>query len=379
MPKPVEIVSALTSFPSTQKLAVLVEVLVNGEVALEITDEVTDGSVNANSGSAARRTVDLTVAGVPELLPTSPTSLLAPYGNELRVSRGIEFDDRIELVRLGVFRLDRTTIDSSQGETVRLSAIDRAAKFMAPDGAFETPGEITSGTLAGQAIIDLLTASDPGLDYESSEFIGAAAPQVPLPTVVYQEADDRWGFVQGIAVSIGFELYFDTSGKLRLQPIPQAGQGSPAFTIAEGEGGTLLSASRDIDRGPVYNAWIVTGENLTEEDVVVRAFVKDENVLSPTYYEGAFGKKIGTYNNAFISTNTQATDAANGLLARSIGRPDVVSFSAVVDPARSPSDVIRIERDVLGLAEEHILDSVSIPLNAEGEMSGQTRAAQVFG
>jgi hypothetical protein len=34
---------------------------------------------------------------------------------------------------------------------------------------------------------------------------------------------------------------------------------------------------------------------------------------------------------------------------------------------------------VLGLAEEHILDSVSIPLNAEGEMSGQTRAAQVFG
>jgi hypothetical protein len=367
-----EIVTSLSAeaLAQSHKVSTLVEVLTDGEV-VETVANTTEGNVSYDANSAARARLDMTVAGCECLIPLAEDSLLAPYGNEIRVSRGIGD----QLIRLGVFRIDRSSVVSQAGESVRVSCSDRASRFIAPDGAFETPGSIASGQTVGDAIItDVLLPSWPDMPYDATAF---DAVTVPLPAIAWEEAEDRWAFASGLAQSIGAELYFDRDGSLTIQPVPTAASGNPVATIAEGEGGSLLSVERDIDRGPVVNRWIVTGEN-TDEDAPVRGEAIDDNPLSPTYYYGRFGKKLDTYANSFITTANQANDAAAGLLARSIGRPDVVSFSALVDPARNPSDVIRIEREVLGLAEEHILDTVSIPLSAEGEMSGQTRATQIL-
>ena len=58
----------------------------------------------------------------------------------------------------------------------------------------------------------------------------------------------------------------------------------------------------------------------------------------------------------------------------------MISFGSVVDPAQRPGDIITIERplSVPAGTEKHILDQVTIPLGAEGEMSGQTRVAQIL-
>jgi hypothetical protein len=71
---------------------------------------------------------------------------------------------------------------------------------------------------------------------------------------------------------------------------------------------------------------------------------------------------------------------ARGLLARAIGAPDVINFGAIVDPARRPGDVVAIERplSVPAGSEKHILDSVTIPLAPEAEMSCATRVAQIL-
>ena len=55
-----------------------------------------------------------------------------------------------------------------------------------------------------------------------------------------------------------------------------------------------------------------------------------------------------------------------------IGAPDMISFGSVVDPAQRPGDIITIERplSIPAGTEKHILDQVTIPLGAEGEMSG---------
>ena len=47
----------------------------------------------------------------------------------------------------------------------------------------------------------------------------------------------------------------------------------------------------------------------------------------------------------------------------------------LVNPALEPDDLVQVTRTRAGLtAEAHIVDSVTIPLTAEGTMTGRTRA-----
>ena len=71
--------------------------------------------------------------------------------------------------------------------------------------------------------------------------------------------------------------------------------------------------------------------------------------------------------------NAGAKRAAENLLALVIGAPDMISFGSIVDPAQRPGDIITIERplSVPAGTEKHILDQVTIPLSAEGEMAGR--------
>ena len=64
-------------------------------------------------------------------VPKAADDYLAPFGNELRVYRGIEFGDQIELVPLGVFGIDRvSTQDTGAGIEVSVSGLDRSWRFI---------------------------------------------------------------------------------------------------------------------------------------------------------------------------------------------------------------------------------------------------------
>jgi hypothetical protein len=347
----------------------LVEVLVDGDV--EELEDVTDGTVTLDATAASRGRYDsVTLPGLEELIPTDPGDLLAPYGNELRISRGIELATEVQLVRLGIFRIDRaTTTDDGDGPQIELSGLDRSGAII--DATFEDAGQIASGTQATDAIVALVDAVVVDQAYNFVEV------DAPLPLLNYEEGDDRWALCQGIAIAIGGELYHGRDGELVLRPVATPVDADPVATIAEGDGGVLLTAERDWDRADVYNRVIVTGENssLSNTSDLPRGVATDDNPNSPTYYYGKFGPKPYHWTSPYISADVQAADAAAGILARTTGAPDVVNFGSIVDPARSPSDIVEIVREVLGLSEAHVLDQVAIPLPPDGSMSSLTRAA----
>ena len=352
----------------SHKVATLVEVLENEVVIDTGIRSVTGGSITLDGAAATRSSVDLTIVddGISDYIPTSEEAKLAPYGNEVRVSRGIYLPDKIQLVRLGVFQIERAPV-GNDGTQVQISGPDRSGRFI--DASFEEPGQIPSGTNATQAILDTLLPAWPDMPYN---FIDVG---VGLPHLTYGEGEDRWDFARGIAQAVGGELYFDRNGEAALTMIPSILQ-SHVATFAEGEEGVLLSADREWDRGTIYNRFIVTGENPDVNGAPPRAEVTDNNPNSPTYYGGKFGKKPFFYSNNFIADTTQAYEAAQGLLARALGAPDSVSFSSLVDPSRNPSDIVRITREKIGVNEDHILDQIVIPLEASGVMTGQTRVAR---
>jgi hypothetical protein len=87
--------------------------------------DVLDGTVSLDANAASRGRLDITLPR--DLVPTGATSLLAPFGNELRVGRGIEFPDGTrEIVPLGVYRIPMGS--ASAGWTARSASSSQALR-----------------------------------------------------------------------------------------------------------------------------------------------------------------------------------------------------------------------------------------------------------
>jgi len=368
--KPVNIVESIPDedFAHDHTIATKFEVLgFNNEVLLENIETVIDGSVELDAGAASRGRCSLSIIddGSYDYVPVNAASLLAPFGNEIRVSRGIEYVDRIDLMRLGVFVIESaSTADTPQGTLISLAGPDRSGDIV--DALFEAPDQIDSGTEIDTAILNYVREVMPLVE---TNFQDTA---VTTPRIDIMEGDDRWALVSSLAMVIGGQLYFDRSGVLRLEPIVFPG-GDADVEMVEGEGGLMLGANRDWDRGPVYNKVIVTGEAAGTE-APVRAVAYDSNPESPTYYYGNFGRKPLFWANTHVRTVGEAENAAAGVLAEVIGAPDTISFSSLVNLNFNPNTLVKITRERLGVDELHVLDTISLPLTAEGEMSGRTRA-----
>lgn len=379
------VVTRFTDDPtaSSHKRYTVVEVLKDGVVEAQISGDedgvVVDGTVTLDANAAIRGRVELTIAGEPDLIPVDSLSLLNVYGNEIRVSTGVEFEERTEVIRQGIYRIDQSVASSgTEGEQIRVSGQDRMSQFTGDDGVFEAAGQAAGGvgylgTTDPLEIIEALMLDvNPDIEFDFSPI------DVELPPLDYEEGEDRGEFMLGIAKALGCELYFDRHGVATLRKIPDAIAGNRVATVAEGEGGVLLSAERGWDREKVYNRVVVTGENPNSTDDVPRGEAIDDTPGSPTQYGGPFGQRTYTWASTFISTNDQADDAAQGILSRATGAPDVISFSAVPNPALAPSDVIRITREVLGINEDHVLDTVSLGLAVDAPMTCSTRAALIL-
>lgn len=348
-------------------MAITVEVLTSGTVVGDPIRSVTAGGVTLDAKAEARGRLDLTIVddGTGALIPTTPNSTLAPYGNELRVSRGIQYTDgTIEVVPLGVFRIDDANIvDSSDALTVQISGLDRSARIT--DARIEEPLTIPAGTNVATAILtNLITPVMPDV---VTSFVTTA---LTVPQTVAVEQDSRWKLAQDIATAAGLRLYFNGIGTLVLAAAPTT---DPVATLAEGTNGVLLSAGRGWTRRGTFNRVIATGEN-TGLTAPVRGIATDDNIDSPTFYFGPFGPVPRWYQSQFITTQAQAEAAADGILARELGTTQSVNFGTIVLPHLEPDDAALITRVRAGINETHVIDSLNIPLTVDQPMTGQTRA-----
>ena len=355
---------------TSHKIAVDVRVVDTGESL----PGLVEGSVTLDSTAAVRAAMDLTFIddGTLNLVPTAPIDTLSPYGNELQVSRGVEYaDGSKELVSLGVFRIETVEVsDAGTGTEIRVSGLDRSIRVS--DAKFDLPGQINANTTVADAILEVVKGGYDGADDEKFEGI-----EFPLPRVAFEEGADRWEFSQALASRAGGDLYFDGDGNLILTAVPDV-RGEPVSTIAEGTNGVLLSISRRWTREEAFNRVIVTGESMNQ-DPAFRGDVYDDDDTSPTYYFGEFGKVLRFERSDLVGSTAQAEAAARGILAKQLGTFSELQFGSIVQPHLEPGDVVRVTRDALGVDENHIIDTLSIPLTATGDMSGKTRGVIVNG
>lgn len=348
--------------------------LVSGDDEYDL--PVADGTVTLDINSAIRASLDLTLAlgSGDDLLPTSASDPLTPFGSEILIDRGVVYSDgTVEYVRMGRFRIDRVDVEATGGDTtVSVSAFDRS--ILLSEATFETSGTIAAGANAVEKIEELALEAYGGLP------LNLGSTTVTLPALVYGEGEDRLDFLKGIAEACGSYLYFDADGALTRRSLQ--GNQEPVQTFTSE---TLTSVSRSWVREGAANRIVVTGENSTDDPF--RAVKVDDDPDSPTYYYARldgdrppFGKQTFEYSSEFINDSGDAGQVAENLLDRKKGLPQTVSFSCLPNPALEPLDVVRVEHEELGIDELVILDAVTIPLSTDGEMSVQTRlASTTFG
>lgn len=324
--------------------------------------DIVAGDVTLDGTAAIRSTVDLTTDG--SLWPHTAAGLLAPYGAyELWVRRGIVLGTGTEWVSLGYHRLTGPDQDQAPDGPIKVAAGDRMAGLI--DGRVLSPVSFAATATLGDVVAQLVTEVYPTAviewdDATNADTLGRA--------MVCEE--DRHAFLADLVTAAAKVWYWDHRGHLVIASPPSTTD--PVWTVDAGENGVLVELSRQLSREGVTNIVVATGEG-ADETPPVRGMAWDNDGRSPTYRYGPFGPVPKFFASPLLTTTAAAVAAARTELTKTLGLPYSVDFSTVPNPALEPYDPVLCEYDDAGPAETHIVQSVAIPLDPQGELKARTR------
>jgi hypothetical protein len=341
-----------------------------------------DGSVTVDRTAVQRSAKVTLVDRDGTLTPRTAQDLLAPVGRQIRLYRGIMFNDRLasgeadtEYVPIGTFRY--TFVDATFPEIALTNCYDRS---------WVVSGEKLPFTVAiaqGTNIIDTIT-----------QLVQTAYPGVPmnLPLsgeltngMTFDPEADPWAVCQTLAANLGQRLFFDPMGVLVMRPEPT--EWDPAvwsYDDLDPANLGLPGVNRSWD-GSGYNGVTVVAEN-SDLPAPIRAAAYDQDPNSPTQWGGPFGKRMAPFiKDETIASTAQAQLRAQKELQSNLGFLQSITIPTLVNPAYESGDVVRVsyaradQTDVPVIAEQYcIVDGFEVPLRAKGDMTLKTRARRII-
>lgn len=318
---------------------------------------INGGAVTVDRGQQVRRTCTVEIADT-TLIPRSATDKLATYGAQLRISRGIDYQDgSTELVPLGVFRIDDVDGDVDVGP-VTISG--KSLECVISDDKFTTPYR-ASGMAVG-AITALIQRSIP----TATVVTGATVVDAAIGATTWDINTDPWSAIAEVAAVIGAEVYADADGLFVIAVLPDPLSATPVWTIAAGEGGAYIAATRGMHADGVHNGILASGENTEANVAAVSALVVDNDPTSPTYWSGPFGRRPSFYSSSTLTTTAACSNAATLQLRAAVAPNASADISALPNPALEPGDVLRVVYPD-GFKELHQVQSFSVPLDYSGD------------
>lgn len=336
---------------------VLVEVLDGAGAVLPIpADRVGDngglqflgGSVSATLGNRVTRQLSLILDEA--LYPFDIDDLLAPYGNRIRVWRGIQFADG-SVYRWVVFTGRIHDVDLGSDGQFELLGMDRANEVL--DASFLRPENSNAGATVHAEFVRLVSEGVRDASFGVSD-------QVPLLVPQLTWESDRAGALDEMATAAGCVWFALANGDFVLRRYPFAVDAPSLVALSEGPGG-LIQGSASRDRVSAHNSITVTGER-ADGSPPVYALAQDLNPASPTYVLGNFGLRHKTINLQTPATQGAAQTAADEALRMSISINDAWSWSQPVDAALELGDVVTLNaRGKSGIIQ--VVSGFTIPLD----------------
>jgi hypothetical protein len=337
---------------------------------------IIDGDVKSTATGMIRSTLSLTTS---ESWPRLAGDLLAPYGNEIYVERGIAYGNgQREFVGLGYFRIDTPEQEEAPDGEVTIAGSDRMAGIV--DARFLAPRQFAASLTRGDLVETLITEVYPAATI-SWDDTGVRDGTVGRSVIT---EDDRAGTLKEFITSLGKVGYWRYDGVFRVETPPDV-TGAPSWTIDAGRNGVMVQMSRSLTREGVYNAVVATGE-AGDTTAPARAVAVNDDPTSPTWYSGPFGPVPRFYSSPFLTTDAQALSAAQSILRQQLGIPYQIDLATIVNPALEPYDVVQVRypkesRSRTMRKETHVLDEVTIPLvpTLPGALKTRVQTNEIIG
>lgn len=321
----------------------------------------TAGLVKVDIANATRRSCDVTLVD-PNYVP-STGALITPYGNELRLYRGVTYPNGArELMPLGVFAIASADVtDTPQGISIKVLGFDRADKVAR--ALLTDTYSIAAGTNTAVAIQALITSRVGGLTFSF------APTTAVLPSTTLVVGDNPWAKALELAKSIGADLFFDAYGVCTLTPVTDPATAPVSATLAEGATSTLVDLARSITNRETFSDVIAIGQGSGVGDPI-RAQVTDINPQSPTYINGPYGDVVTIYRSPLLTSAAMATAAAQAVLFRGTGLAEQITMRTLVNPALDVGDVVVVTRARAKVINaRYTIDALDIPLGADATQS----------
>ena len=362
------------------KVAVSTDHVVVSKAEVWATDQklqeinVSSGSVTANSSAAVRRTCNLellTDRTATSLVPDNDFDLLTPFGNEVRLYRGVQYyDGTQEYVPLGVFVIINVEIsDNNEGVRISLEGHDRSIRVSR--NKWTEPYQMVSGSL--ESSLSALLKDR----YDEATFVFPTTNVTINQVVLGLENDnDPWKDAVEIAELVGYDLFFDANGVIQLTQFPTLDGSVVVASFQEGAGTTITSLDRTISTQETFNGVIYTieGTNVAEP---IRVDIWDEDSTSPTYRYGVFGEVPTFITTSILATEEEAIKAATSLLNTYVGSQETIAWQGIVDPSLDVNDVVYVKSNGAKVDRLVILDSLEIPLEPGATMTAKARTVRV--
>lgn len=315
------------------------------------------GEVTADRNAITRRTFSATVD--PKMTPKSLTDRLTPYGSQIKVFRGIRYNDNtVEEYPIFFGRID--SLDFSR-DSMAIKASDRAADVA--DTRFEVPRVATAGAQVRNQMRDLITEAVVGAT------VNITTPNASTITTPAVWDRERTEALDNLGYTIGAEWYAMPDETWAISPLPASTASGPAiWVIDSGDIGVAVARQTNLDRGNVFNAVVVNGE---PPDGVPPAYgvARDTNPASPTVWGGAYGKIPMFFSSQFITTNAQAVSVAQALLGESVAGTRAVSVQCIPNPKLRLADVVMISTGQTGFDGLYYVQSFTLPVDPYSPMS----------
>lgn len=334
---------------------------------------ISAGSVSCSVETAPRRTCNVSLVQPREnnLVPNTGFDYLTPFGNELRLYRGIQFvDGTQEYVPLGVFEITDVNIqDTNEGIRIEINGQDRS--LIISRNKFIDPYTMVSGTLESSLTALLQNRfADITTNFPTTN---VTINQVVLGT---DNNKDPWKSAVEIAELVGFDLYFDVFGVATMRQFPTIDGGVVVGTYIENENTRITQLDRNISSRETYNGiiYVVQGSRV---QTPIQVQVWDEDTTSPTYRYGVFGSSPKWIESPLLQTEEEAIKAATALLNKYLGAQEILSFESIVDPTLEPNDVLYVKTVGSKVDRLVIIDTIEIPLGAEETMTVNARVVRI--
>jgi len=329
-----------------------------------------DGSVSIDVTRAARRTVRMTIKDPSgELTVKSAASLLAPFGNEIKVERGLWLDgSTVELLPMGVFVIQTSEVEeTAAGVTVTITGIDRSWYIS------RNPWAVPFQTLAGpSALEDTILNAVLNRWPSCPNNLDKTGRLINQLTFEAGSSANAWSDLYNLAWNAGYYLYFDATGVLRLRS-KQVTNRTTNYLYQDGADAVLNRINRVWDTSTTFNG-IIASSSHTDLLAPLILTIWDTDPTSPTYYLGKFGKAPKFVDMPAEMTIGGMNTAATLLLKEETGQSEGITWDMIVNPAHDGGDLIFVSRaGVVDGGQLFQIQTLEVPLMT-GQMTGTARA-----